>query len=124
LTTCQQCQTEFEPKRPPAKFCSGTCRVAAHRGNPPKRPVRAPAAAQECVTEGARASDTHGASKIASVTLKPPKSLPAGIVRDTVYANVYRLVRPNGTLTDMVNLTRAKDALQSRHGLERAARSA
>jgi hypothetical protein len=27
---------------------------------------------------------------------------------------MYRLVRPNGTLTDMVNLTRAKDALQSR----------
>jgi hypothetical protein len=60
---------------------------------------------------------------IASVTLKPPKSLPAGIVRDTVYANMYRLVRPDGSLSDMVNLTKAKDAA-ARHGLERAARSA
>jgi hypothetical protein len=34
---------------------------------------------------------------------------------------MYRLVRADGTLSDMVNLTRAKDVLQSRQIAARAA---
>jgi hypothetical protein len=40
------------------------------------------------------------------------KPLPKGIVADAKYPGMYRLVLPDGTLTDMVNLTRAKDALR------------
>ena len=39
------------------------------------------------------------------------KPLPAGIVRDAKYPSMYRLVLPDGTLSDLLNLTRAKDAL-------------
>ena len=40
-----------------------------------------------------------------------PKQLPRGIVRDSVYPNMYRLALADGSLSDMLNLTRAKDAL-------------
>jgi hypothetical protein len=39
------------------------------------------------------------------------KPLPKGIVPDAKYPGMYRLVLPGGALSDMVNLTRAKDAL-------------
>ena len=32
------------------------------------------------------------------------------VLRDTKYPEMWRVERPNGTLTDMVNLARAKDA--------------
>ena len=51
---------------------------------------------------------------------RPPKPLPKGIVRDAKYPNMYRLVLPDGTLSDMTNLARTKDALASL--LERSGR--
>jgi hypothetical protein len=42
---------------------------------------------------------------------RPSKPVPNGIVRDAKYPNMYRLRLPDGSLSDMVNLTRAKDAL-------------
>jgi hypothetical protein len=30
--TCNQCGEAFRPKRSSRRYCSGTCRVAAHRG--------------------------------------------------------------------------------------------
>ena len=41
------------------------------------------------------------------------KPLPKGIVRDAHYPNMYRLRLPDGTLSDTMNLTRAKDALRA-----------
>jgi hypothetical protein len=35
------------------------------------------------------------------------------IERDSKYPDMWRVVRPDGSLTDMVNLTRAKDAAMS-----------
>ena len=40
-----------------------------------------------------------------------PHSLPPGIVPDERYPGMYRLRLPDGRLSDMVNLTRARDAL-------------
>jgi hypothetical protein len=40
------------------------------------------------------------------------KALPPGIVPDATYPGMYRLVLADGSLSDMVNLTRAKDALR------------
>ena len=49
-----------------------------------------------------------------SVTLrrKPPRLDPR-IVPDAKYPGMYRIRRPDGSLSDMVNLTRACDALRS-----------
>jgi hypothetical protein len=41
------------------------------------------------------------------------KPLPDGIVPDAKWPGMYRLRRPDGSLTEMVNLARAKDALQN-----------
>jgi len=42
---------------------------------------------------------------------KPASKLSPGIVCDGRYPDMYRLRLPDGSLSDMVNLTRAKDAL-------------
>ena len=34
----------------------------------------------------------------------------ATVVPDSIYAGMYRILLPDGSLSDMVNLTRAKDA--------------
>jgi len=39
------------------------------------------------------------------------EQLPPGILRDDRYPNMYRVVLPDGSLSDMVNLARARDAL-------------
>jgi hypothetical protein len=36
--------------------------------------------------------------------------MPLGVVPDAKWPGMYRLVLPDGSLTDMVNLTRAKEA--------------
>jgi len=43
------------------------------------------------------------------------RPLPPGIVPDEQYPGMYRLRLPDGSLSDMVNLTRAKDALATVH---------
>ena len=48
----------------------------------------------------------------ATIATKASKPLPAGIVPNSVYPGMYRVVRPDGSLSIMVNLTRAKDALR------------
>jgi hypothetical protein len=50
--------------------------------------------------------------KTAAVTGRKaaPDILPAGIVPDARWPGMYRLVLADGSLSDMVNLTRAKEA--------------
>jgi hypothetical protein len=45
--------------------------------------------------------------------LKPTSKLDRRIVPDAKWLGMYRIRRPDGSLTDMVNLARAKDALRS-----------
>jgi hypothetical protein len=61
-------------------------------------------------------SGTHE-TPLDETALEASKPLPKGIVRDAKYPNMYRLRLPDGTLSDMVNLRRAKDALRTRGGL-------
>jgi hypothetical protein len=51
------------------------------------------------------------ATKPLFVTLRRPKALSKPIVPDAQWPGMYRLSLPQGSLSDMVNLTRAKDAL-------------
>jgi hypothetical protein len=44
-------------------------------------------------------------------TVSGPRSMPPGIVPDEHYPGMYRFRLPDGSLSDIVNLTRAKDAL-------------
>jgi hypothetical protein len=57
-------------------------------------------------------SDLSKDQKQKSVTLRrrPPKLDPR-IVPDPKWPGMYRIRRPDGSLTDLGNLTRAKDAL-------------
>jgi len=49
-----------------------------------------------------------------SVTLRrKPAKLHARIVPDPKWPGMYRIKRPDGSLSDMVNLTRARDTLRS-----------
>ena len=112
-----------------ARYCSRACRQAAYVA---RRAVRADVPHSERhkafrgrVTDvGSRVKGTGGADLRTSVTqaLQPteissetrPKnttSAVVSIVPDAVWPGMYRLRFPDGRLSDMVNLTRAKDAL-------------
>jgi len=120
---------------PTSKYCSSACRQAAYRTRrdirnnipvsarprrPGKRKLRPLSA---CVTNAPK-----GRTPLASVTrAKIPqqnqlavtpqkKSLPREIVPDAKWPGMYRLRLPDGSLSDIVNLTRAKDALAEMQG--------
>jgi hypothetical protein len=50
--------------------------------------------------------------KSVTLTRGPPKLDPR-IVPDPKWPGMYRIRRPDGTLSDMTNLTRCRDALRS-----------
>jgi hypothetical protein len=112
-----------------ARYCSPACRQAAYVA---RRAARADVphserhkAFRHRVTDvGKRETDVAGATLHTSVThaLQPTeiskeiltKKTTLGavsIVPDSKWRGMYRLQFPDGSLTDMVNLTRAKDAL-------------
>ena len=101
MTTCPHCQTEFTPKRSTARYCGPTCRVAGHR-----RPAEPARGAIFSVT-GHPTTQPHVSAP--DVTLRRP-NLSAGIVPDANWAGMYRIRLPDGGLSDMFNLTWAKDA--------------
>jgi hypothetical protein len=140
---CFYCGGEFKPRRRSARFCSSTCRVAAHRrtgcnansttdslpeappasqtGSEAHSPISEPKNASAgtmtlSVTEPSEASIQPCLLKDGDVTLTAPilrgsKPLPWKILPDTKWPGMYRIRRPDDTLTAMVSLTRAKDAL-------------
>jgi hypothetical protein len=121
--TCEQCGNPFTPARSTARFCGPTCRKAFNRANgDPKMSEKHPSG-----------TPTGAPGSILSVTSaqRPDperkgifghaKDLPSGIVAD---AGMFRIVCPDGSLSDMVNLTRAKDALRLQERAERDLRQA
>ena len=116
MSACSHCGTEFKPQRRSARFCGTACRVAAHRkpdcnaNSAADSPSGAPPASQN----GSGVHRTRSELKTASTATKSP-SVTRGfaIVPDAKWPGMYRIRRPDGSLSDMVNLTRAKDALLS-----------
>jgi hypothetical protein len=110
---CSHCGTEFKPLRRSARFCGTACRVAAHRkpdcnaNSAADSPSEAPPASQN----GSKVPSGRLALKTASTAEKPLSVTRVTIVPDTQWPGMYRVRLPDVSLTDMVNLTRARDAL-------------
>jgi hypothetical protein len=106
---CAQCGEPFKPKRKTARYCGGACRVAAHRKVAACNATTATAPAAYALVCEEASGITPVAEKPLSVTETP---LPKGIVPDERHPDMYRLRLPGGGLSDTVNLTRARDALE------------
>ena len=118
---CRQCNKRFPLNRRTNQYrraggafhtatlyCSSRCKQAAFR----KRNARK---AENAKNHRLEPIDNIVKFRPEKTTLDPSRkgipSLPEGIVADAQWPGMYRLVQPDGTLSDMVNLTRAKDAL-------------
>jgi hypothetical protein len=111
---CSVCKSPFTARRSHARFCSSRCRLINHRASAlktPSRPAGEPAGAFLSVS-GTHSLPAPLQMKRETLTAsRALEQLPRSIVRDERYRNMYRVVLPDGSLSDMLNLTRAKDAL-------------
>jgi hypothetical protein len=99
---CSTCGRKFRPQRSTARFCGPRCRVAAKRTRDRGTPVAT--AALGCPTGKNR--------KIVTLRRNPLKLDPR-IVPDPKWPGTYRIKQPDGSLSDMANLTRCRDGLRS-----------
>jgi hypothetical protein len=141
MRACQACGRELVGRRAHARFCSSGCRVDAHRGTDRRRQNgrQSRVGAQESVTNArhvSRAGAQESVTKPFQASNLPPEpestlcnpyapilraSKPAPkldprIVADVKWPGLYRLRFPDGSLSDMANLTRVKDALRAMLG--------
>ena len=116
--TCPACGVQFKPQRSTRRFCSSRCRKATQRARDRGMPINV-AATRPGVATDAFLSVTapFGMSeeqKPQSVTLRrKPLKLDPRILPDPKWPGMYRIKRPDGSLSDMANLTRCRDALRS-----------
>lgn len=127
LRHCGACGAALVRQRRDARYCDDACRLRAHRGikvvnavpaRHSARPVRAELSVSGTPTPSAVTSSPSGVDETDNVPIlrasKPPiRKLDRRIVPDPVWPGMYRIRKRDGSLTDMVNLTRAKDALCS-----------
>jgi hypothetical protein len=111
---CNTCGSPFTGRRSTARFCSPRCRLVRHRASALEVAATgtgAPAGALLSVS-GAHSLPAPLPKKRETLwASRGPERLPQGILRDERYPNMYRVVLPDGSLSDTVNLARAKDAL-------------
>jgi hypothetical protein len=96
---CHQCG-EPAPRRN-ARYCSNRCRQAAYRARQPVIYCGRRGPAVRSKSSASTADTPNKKTGVARYRLVP----------DGRWPGMWRIRRPDGTLTDMVNLTRAKDAL-------------
>jgi hypothetical protein len=108
---CLHCERPFRPRRSTARFCSSRCRLNSHRSVGARASLTATETAADAAVSVSGPVGLRKQSPAISETLRTRRPLPRGIVRDAKWSGMYRLRFPNGGLSDMVNLTRAKDAL-------------
>jgi hypothetical protein len=114
---CQACGREFSGKRSDARTCSDTCRqrLRRQRGDTTRREARI---ADLSVTRYSGNAPVYTRARVTDKPDKPARvaekstsrRLPPGVVPDANWPGMYRLRLPDGSLTDMVNLTRATEA--------------
>jgi len=116
--TCLACGSRFKPQRSTARFCSPRCRKAKQRardlGIPLSVAATRPGVGLDAVLSVTTTIGMSEGQKPQSVTLrrKPPRLDPR-IVPDEHWPGMYRIKRPDGSLSNMANLTRCRDALRS-----------
>jgi hypothetical protein len=116
--TCPACGSQFRPQRSTARYCGPRCRKATQRARDRGAPLRV-AATRPGVGVGAALGVTtpvgmSEGQKPQSVTpRRKPLKLDPHIVPDPKWPGMYRIKRPDGSLSDMANLTRCRDALRS-----------
>ena len=123
---CEVCRQWFSPRRASARFCSPRCRQRSHRRAsrlPPDKIRSANGHSQRNVDKSDR-----GPSGSAEVVGKPPPpvaqtaahqtalasnssalSSTPHLVQDQRFPTMWRIAFPDGRLSNMVNLTRAKE---------------
>ena len=122
---CAACKASFHPRRSTARYCGDRCRVAhaRSRSGMPARGSKAAVDAVLSVTGHAPSASATKPAPGACVTLIPQQTraskpssrkLDPRIMPDAKWPGMYRVRLPDGSLTDMLNLARAKDALLSR----------
>ena len=116
--TCHACGSQFRPQRPTARFCSPRCRKATQRARDRGMPINVaatrPGVGLDAVLSVTATIGMSEGQKPQSVTLKrKPAKLDPRIVPDPKWPGMYRIRRPDGSLSEMANLTRCRDALRS-----------
>jgi hypothetical protein len=114
---CQNCGRVLNPCRSTARYCGGACRVAAQRkrdrGLAVERPRKLVGGLSRAFLALQAPSTIARGQTGVDVTLTRFPKLDPRIVLDAKWPSMYRIRLPNGGLSDMLNLTRAKDALAS-----------
>ena len=116
---CTRCDARFKPERRTAKFCSPACRAAAfrlRRQDAPGRPQR-PVERRERNFDPRYPGGDHDDIRNANSHRAPRTPLPPDTFPMPSGLGMYRLRLADGSLSDMVNLTRAKDARSPGNGL-------
>ena len=116
--TCHACGSQFRPQRSTARFCSPRCRKATQRARDRGMPINVaatrPGVGLDAVLSVTATIGMSEGQKPQSVTLKrKPAKLDPRIVPDPKWPGMYRIRRPDGSLSEMANLTRRRDALRS-----------
>jgi hypothetical protein len=115
---CSACGVAFTRCRSTARLCSPRCRKAAQRARDRGTPISIaptrPSVAPDAVLSVTATIRTTEGQKPQSVTLtqpRKPSKFDPRIVSDPKWPGMYRIKRRDGSLADMVSLTRAKEAL-------------
>ena len=117
--TCPNCGSQFRPQRSTARFCSSRCRKATQRARDRGMPINVaatrPGVGVHAVLSVTATLGISREQKPQSVTLRrKPLKLDPRIVTDGRWLGMFRLRLPDGSLSDLLNLARAKDALATR----------
>jgi hypothetical protein len=116
MIACQACGREFYGKRSDARTCGDSCRQrlrrSRQRGNRTRSEART---ADLSVTMYSGNAPVHTPARVTDKSVRVAdrptrRRLPPGVVPDAKWPGMYRLRLPDGSLTDMVNLTRANEA--------------
>jgi hypothetical protein len=123
---CQNCGPRFAARRSTARFCGPTCRKAASRGERGQSLAvrRAVTALQKAAGASVATAGTPTPTPAPNTNFVTLSTAPPGIVPDTRYPGMFRVIRPDGSLSDLANLTRARDALHAQIEREAAKRRA
>jgi hypothetical protein len=105
LGRCQNQHHRAGSRRKVARYCSNACRQAAYRERAARKRNKLAAGTYTlaAVTASKIKLEDQGAARVKKTTELP-------ILPDARYPTMFRVQLPDGTVTDMVNLTRANDA--------------